>query len=362
MNMLKVTRIFLTACLPFAAATHVAGQACPACSNPALQSSEKLEAGLDTLYSGVLRTTLNLTNGFDYKGGHPNFKGLSPEGEVSVVPLHNHLVELDFLRTELSLEYTFKKNWSAWLRIPLDVKMQTASMEYPEPVTPLEQEAILRNRDIHHRNENYTGITDLRLLFAHRLNGFLFKSGRLDFALGSSLPTGKTEENPLTAAAEGAKHLHIQFGTGTFDPLLELHYSASLTGRLALAVFTINKIPFYENGKGYKAPKETTSGLSLGYRLNDWLSPRLTIANFSQSHAKWDSVDDPNSGLISYNLTANLTFFLKNGLTISPSYRLPLTQKTLDEQGDTFEYGPTFLLNVSRPFSLIIDFHAEMIP
>jgi len=26
------------------------GQGCPACSNPALQSSEKLEAGLDTLY------------------------------------------------------------------------------------------------------------------------------------------------------------------------------------------------------------------------------------------------------------------------------------------------------------------------
>ncbi len=353
MHFFKTTKILLTAGLAWSTATLAFGQACPACSNPALQSSEKLEAGLDTLYSGALRATLNLTNGFDYQGGHPNFKGLSPEGEVIAVPLHNHLVELDFLRTELSLEYTFKRNWSAWLRIPLDVKMQTASVEFPEPVTPLEQEAILRNRDIHHRNENYSGISDLRLLFAHRLNGFLFKTGRLDFALGSSLPTGKTEENPLTAAAEGAKHLHIQFGTGTFDPLLELHYSANLTSRLALAVFTINKIPFYENPKGYKAPLETTSGLSVGYRLNDWLSPRLTFANFSQSRAKWDGVHDPNSGLISYNLTANLTFFLKNGLIISPGYRLPLTQKTLDEQGDTFEYGPTFLLNVSRSFFLI---------
>jgi hypothetical protein len=63
-------------------------------------------------------------------------------------------------------------------------------------------------------------------------------------------------------------------------------------------------------------------------------------------------VDDPNSGLVSWNLTLNLTFFLKNGLTLTPGYRLPLSQRTLDDRGDTFEYGPTFLLNVSRPFQL----------
>lgn len=348
----KTTEILLTVVLAWVTAAHAFGQACPACSNPALQSSEKLEAGLDTLRNGSFRTTLNLTNGFDYQGGHPNYKGLSPEGEVFAVPLHNHVVKLDFVRTELALEYTFGENWSAWLRIPYDVKMQTASVLYPEPVTPLEQEAILRNRDIHHRNENYTGISDLRLLFAHRLNGFLFKNGRLDLAAGASLPTGRTEENPLTAAAEGIRHMHIQFGTGTFDPLLELHYSTGLSDRLSLAVFTINKIPFYENRKGYKAPLETTSGVSLGYRLNSLLSPRLTLANFSQSHAKWDEVNDPNSGLVSWNLTLNLTFFLKNGLTITPGYRLPLSQRTLDDRGDTFEYGPTFLLNVSCPFNL----------
>ncbi|MBL4736361.1 MAG: hypothetical protein JKY18_13690 [Flavobacteriales bacterium] len=38
-------------------------QACPACSNPALQSSEKLEAGTDTLHKGTFRITLNVTMG-----------------------------------------------------------------------------------------------------------------------------------------------------------------------------------------------------------------------------------------------------------------------------------------------------------
>ena len=346
----EALRFLLVLFLAVGWAKKAGAQACPACSNPALQSSEKLEAGLDTLLSRTFRTTLNLTNGFNFQGGHPNYKGLSPEGELLDVPLHQHTVALDFLRTELSLEYTFARNWSVWLRLPFDLKMQTARVDFPLPVSDVEREAILRNRDIHHRNENYSGISDLRLLLAHRINGFLFKNGRLDFALGTSLPSGKTEQNPLAAGEQGKKHLHIQFGTGTFDPLLELHYAAALGHRTSLAFFTINRFPLYENNKGYRAPVETTSGLSLGYRLTDWLSPRLTLANFSQSYARWEGVNDPNSGLVSYNLTFNLTFFLKGGLSITPGYRYPVQQKTLASDGDTFEYGPTFLLNVSRPF------------
>lgn len=90
--------------------------ACPACSNPALQSSEKLEAGMDTLYQGAFRATLNITNGFDYQGGHFSDHGLSPEGKVIEVPLHEHIVELDFVRSELALEYTFATNWTVWLQ------------------------------------------------------------------------------------------------------------------------------------------------------------------------------------------------------------------------------------------------------
>lgn len=326
-------------------------QACPACSNPALQSSEKLEAGLDTLHKGAIRLTLNATNGFNYQGGHPNAKGLSPDGQVIDIPLHNHIVNLDFVRTELALEYTFKTNWSVWLRVPFDIKMQTASVEFVEPVTEYEKEAILRNRDIHHRTENYSGISDMRLLFSHRFNGFLSKKGRLDLAFGTSLPVGKTEEDPLEAKKQSIKHLHIQFGTGTFDPLLELHYAIGFTDKLSLAVFTINKISLYENSKKYQAPFETTSGFSFGYKATNWLIPRLTFANFSQTWAKWDNENDPNSGLISYNLTANLTFKLKNGLTITPGYRLPISQQTLSDEGDAFEYGQTFTLNASMLFN-----------
>jgi hypothetical protein len=332
------------------ASSEVYSQGCPACSNPALQSSEKLEAGVDTLYKGTFRTTLNVINGYNYQGGHANNHGLSPDGNVIEVPLHNHIVDLDFVRSEFSFEYTFKTNWTGWLRVPYDVKMQTASIEFVKPLTSYEQGAILRNRDIHHRTENYSGLSDFRLLVAHRINGVLSKKGRLDFAFGTSLPIGKTEDDPLKAKNEGEKHLHIQFGTGTFDPLLEFHFVTSLTKKTSFGLFTINKFPFYQNGKTYQAPVETTSGISLGYKLKDWLSARTTIANFSQGFAKWDGTNDPNSGLISYNLSASLNFKLKNGLMITPGYRLPLYQKTLLDEGDTFEYGQTFLLNLSYLF------------
>lgn len=327
----------------------VYSQACPACSNPALQSSEKLEAGLDTLQKGFLRFTLNVTNGFDYQGGHPNYRGLTSDGQVITVPMHEHIVSLDFIRTEVSLEYTFATNWSAWLRIPYDIKIQKAYIDFPESVTKQQEENIIRNRDIHHRNENYYGISDLRFLLSKRVNGFIGKNGRLDIAGGFSLPTGKTEDNPLTAIAAGKKHLHIQFGTGTFDPLLEFHYSNVLTRKISIAFFTINKFPFYKNDKGYKGPLETTTGISTGYRLMKNLILRGTVANFSQSYAKWDEVNDPNSGLVSYNGNLGLTWVSKNGLMITPGYRFPIYQKTLSSGGDTFKYGPTFLLNISFP-------------
>ncbi|MBI1342442.1 MAG: hypothetical protein GC171_05865 [Terrimonas sp.] len=326
-------------------------QACPACSNPALQSSEKLEAGLDTLHKGAFRITLNATNGFNYRGGHPNQRGLSPDGRVIEVPLHDHQVNLDFLRTELALEYTFASNWAVWLRLPYDIKMQTASVAFVNPVTEYEKEAILRNRDIHHRTENYTGISDLRLLAARRFIGFLSPKGRLDLAFGTSLPIGKTEQNPLLLGREGKKHLHIQFGTGTFDPLLELHYAMGVSNQLSFAFYTINKISLYRNSKTYQGPFETTTGFSFGYKATNRLTPRLTFANFSQSQAKWNGEKDPNSGLVSWSLTGSLTVRFKNGLTLTPGYRYPVAQKALSGDGDTFKYGPTFTLNVSFMFN-----------
>ena len=330
---------------------EIFAQACPACSNPALQSSEKLEAGIDTLYKGTFRTTLNVTNGYRYQGGHQEYTQLNTSGQLIEGGLHEHKVELDFFRIELSLEHTFKTNWSLWLRIPYDIKIQKTEVNFIDDFTEQEKEDIVRNRDLHHRGETYIGLSDPRLFVAHRFNKFLGEKGRLDVAIGTSLPMGNTEKDPLAAGQSGEQHLHIQFGTGTFDPLVELHYVAGLTKKISLAVFTINKLPFYTNKNLYRGPLETTSGISMGYRLSNWLTLRASFANFSQSQARWNGVTDPNSGLISFNGTLMASFNLKNGLSITSGYRFPIYQQTVSDEGDTFTYGPTFVLNVSYAFN-----------
>ena len=329
-------------------------QACPACSNPALQSSEKLEAGADTLYKGTFRVTFNATNGFNYQGGHPEHTQLTSDGILIEGDIHEHTVDLDFLRSEFSLEYTFKDNWTGWLRLPYDIKAQTANVDFVSEFTQQEQADIVRNRDIHHRNETYKGLSDFRFLVAHRFTNFLGEKSRLDVAFGTTLPIGKTEQNPIAAGIIGEKHLHIQFGTGTFDPLLELHYVTSFSKQISFALFSMNKISLYENDENmYKGPFETTNGFSFGWRAKKWIVLRATFANFSQTQALWDGNPDPNSGLISFNSSVAATIKFKSGFTLTPGYRFPIYQQTLSEEGDVFDYGPTFILNISRAFSTV---------
>lgn len=329
-------------------AVHCHAQSCPACSNPAIQSNEKIEAGMNALTKGTLRITFNPTAGFDYKGGHSNRKGLTPEGNTIAAPLHNHVVELSFYRIPLNLEYTFVKNWSVWLQALYDIKVQKANIEFVEPVSDYDSTAILRNRDLHHRNETYKGFSDAKFLIAHRLTNLTGQKDRMDIAIGTSFPLGSTEENPLEAGEDGEEHLHIQFGTGTFNPLLELHYLAAVNDKVSLSIFTINKFPFYENKKFYRAPLETTSGVGLSYTISKWLILRGNFAQLYMSHAYWDGTKDPNSGLFALNGMLGATLNLKNGLLISPMFRYPIYQHTLTSEGDTFKFGPTLLLNISH--------------
>ena len=81
--------------------------------------------------------------------------------------------------------------------IPYAVKNQAASIEWIDPVSPEDSAAILRSRDIHHRNETYTGLSDSDLFLGYKIQG-LFGTNDLLFArLGTTIPIGKTEGKPV---------------------------------------------------------------------------------------------------------------------------------------------------------------------
>lgn len=299
---------------------------------------------------GSWRFVLNLTTGFDFEGGHDEHRGLDASGSVIDVPLHKHRVSLDFTRIAPAIQYTFSDGWDVWLRLPYDIKDQSVDIGLVEPATAAEQESIKRNAQLHHRDESYEGFSDLKLLVARWRSGVFKDNAVLEIAFGTSLPAGQTETDPFKAGDAGEEHLHIQFGTGTFDPLLEGYYAVPLPGSFVFRGYALGRFPLYENSKSHRAPVEVTSGLSLGrHELLPRLSLRGVYSFFLQGYGHWDGTRDPNSGLLSHSVVLGATVNLPGRSNLGLGWRYPFAQRTLSNQGDAFEQGPTFLFAVMYP-------------
>ena len=295
---------------------------------------------------GSFRFSLNTERGFGFKGGHPETRGLDPNGQVVILPLHRHDVSLDYLRLELEVKYAFKDNWVLTLRAPYDIKDQNTEVSFIEPATAEEKQAMLNNGYIHHRSETYRGISDLMLLTTYWKQALFREGDSLSLSLGTTLPTAKTEENPFKLGEKGLKHLHIQFGTGTFDPLLELNYRVPVTETLGLEAYALGRFPVYENSKTYQGPVESTLGVLLRYNLNNRISLHLNGTSYYQAFAYWDGERDINSGLVAMSSLFGISIEAWKDTTLGIDLRTPLLQKLLSE-GDAFKQGPTLLFSIS---------------
>jgi thiol-disulfide isomerase/thioredoxin len=149
---------------------------------------------------------------------------------------------------------------------------------------------------IHHRNETLVGPRDPQLLLHHGMKLWGFDVSE---RLGASLPLGRVVPNPYELGAEGLPHEHIQFGTGTVDPLLGLDLSRDL-GRFSLAAFAFAQVPLYRDRYGYQAGTRVLGGLvaSSGLGLNG-PSFRLSATGVQEFPERWDGViplTDGNQG------------------------------------------------------------------
>ena len=294
-----------------------------------------------------LRFSLYLLRGFDANGGHLETEAISPAGEVIQGPLHRHNVSLDFFRFQLDIAYRLAADWDIALSLPYDIKDQDAFIDELYPVTSEEREAILRNQDIHHRDEVYRGFADARLLVSHRLPNLLRDPDLLMVSVGTSIPMGATEADPFKLGDAGIKHLHIQFGTGTFDPSAALHYETKLSGALSLNASVHGHFPFYENGKTYRGSVDVTETVGIRYQVGDWLSIQASHLGLFQSYAHWDGNRDINSGLIFNAVQLGAAPDRRFGVPVRLSVIFPIQSRVLSEEGDAFEVGPTVSMAVS---------------
>ena len=233
----------------------------------------------------------------DAQGGHVSQKGLSPTGKIVRAPLHRHHVAMSVYRFDVRLQYLLNNRWTLQANVPYAIKNQEASIEWINRGSFEDEQAILRNRDIHHRDETYTGFSDVELFLGYKMLGILKTDDILFARFGSTIPIGKTEENPWKLGDAGLKHLHIQFGTGTFNPIANLQYSLPLHRDATMTTSVRGTFPVYENSKNYRGTPELTYSAGVTYRLFDWLSFNANYLGFYQSSASWAGERDINTGL-----------------------------------------------------------------
>lgn len=234
------------------------------------------------------------------------------------MPLHRHEVKLNVVRFDFGLRYQLGEQWRLEAALPYEIKSQDANIQEVDPIeNPEQREAMLLNQDIHHRNATYRGVSDMDLLLGYSKHGILWQHDMLTAKFGTTIPIGKTEEDPWILGDMGKQHLHIQFGTGTFNPIADVRYNFPVYGGLRGNVSVRSKVPFYENSKTYRGSWDVTYAGGLNYHVTDWLSLQTSYLGLYQSYAHWDGEIDINTGL-----RFSLASF---GASVATPYNVPLT-------------------------------------
>jgi len=294
--------------------------------------------------------------GIDYsfsnniKAGHLSNDGLTESFKGIPVPTHRHNVKMDLKRASVSLLKSINNEWDIGFMLPYYWKSQEASISFLEPANSLQQEYAERAAYIHHRSENYNGIGDIELFAGHKRKDLIKSGSILRLGFGLALPTGKTEADPWELGELGKKHLHIQFGNGTLDPIVNLYYGFPLSKKTALAIYAKTRVPFYHNDKGYRGAVELTASPMINWSISEKVSASAGIALERFGHADWkNNGTDPNSGLLHASVSLNLSYAVTEQLDISLGITKPFHQKFFGD-GENFEIAPGFSFSVRKSF------------
>lgn len=164
----------------------------------------------------------------------------------------------------------------------LPLRLLTTTIRYEDlegnPLT-------LDYENIHHRDETLFGVSDPWL----GARGDLAVGARLRLGarLAFSLPLGGTEPDPYERADRGLTHEHVQFGSGTFRPVVGADAALGL-GDVTLDASALGVLSFYENGEGYEAGHRLGFGLgaSTGFGLQ-WLHVRVGAESSIETPERW---------------------------------------------------------------------------
>jgi hypothetical protein len=295
------------------------------------------------------RLGLDVATSRGLEGGHPETEGLAENGSVIEVGEHAHRVEMDLTRFEFSLSRTFDDTWDAVLRVPYFIKDQTAETVFPKHLSEEEEAAAIRSGYAHHRTETYEGFSDLEITVGWRKRDLLLDGSVFRLSLGLTIPVGDTESDPLVAGDAGLEHLHVQFGNGTFDPLVDFYFGLPLNDRFAISLFGRGRFPLYENDEGYQGSVEGTLAPRLTWLPHKRWSFSAGLTGGYFSYAEWTNRRDPNSGQFALNTSLGMGVKLTDTVTCSLNALLPVYSRSFSGE-DTLDPAPTFSLSAGWTF------------
>ena len=191
--------------------------------------------------------------------------------------------------------------------------------------------------DIHHRTETLSGISDPSLTLE------LSPHAEWLLGIGTSLPFGHIEPDPVALGAAGKKHEHIQFGSGTFQPLLSAQFASAHFVARGEA-----KLSLYENREGFRAPMTFVWSLGPSFHAGRFsIDPRLNGQH--QTIGRWSGEVDEGTGFDNGGIQ------LQFATTIGPIVVAPSVYRELWSHGlhdETFRQGTTWGIAIIRTFSL----------
>ena len=165
--------------------------------------------------------------------------------------------------------------------------------------------------------------------------GRLWLPWTLAARLGLSIPVGRTEANPFELGRLGKWHQHIQFGTGTWDPLLGLAVGRS-TGPVDLLLSGSARFTTSENEHGYRAGRRYSLSLGGSPSLGKRWSANAGLKLAREEPEKWSGRVETEGNLGRTDLFLSLAGGRSLGPfgSLSASVEVPLASKSTGEQVD----------------------------
>jgi hypothetical protein len=244
--------------------------------------------------------------------------------EVPVQPTYLHHQKIYPAELRAVGEVGITRAFGFELQLPFRVVATTIQYTTPDgqPYVPLDP-------DVHHRNETLTGIGDPWMLgrWGARSGAFV-----LVLRAGVSLPLGRTEPNPFILGDMGIRHEHIQFGTGTFDPVGGFQLARTIA-TVPLAAYGQGQVSLYQNKYGFRGPSRFFGGLMGGRHLFGTVTGGLGVDVLYEGAERWDGRIQQDGNLGRTEILAALSLMQTFGETsVTLNARFPMYRHIV--QGD----------------------------